>query len=484
MLSFRLLFKLQAYLALFILVYSCKPQKLIYDKKKDAVFIPNNSVFDTAIDSKRYLSYFDPFTLEWANIEFKKDEQLPVKINSPTFFLNYSPFLVYPGDSIEVNLINGYQLDLKNKNNEQRNKEFSFLKDFSSSWGAKEDDFRSRGNNAELNNSNNFYRYLQENQVLYNLKINLLDSLLADNRLVDNAFGKNVRMFYEPDSLNKIVSVYEFYHDSLKKKNVYTQKYKELLPLINSLKSEEHIQHGYFLTVEKIADALLPKKIYRINNHLEFKSCFDTASFLFHGIAKEYILTKIIFAAHRKKISISKSDEENYYYECKTKAYTAIVQNLFSEQKKNNKAAAKHGSNALFDFTTSETTSLDKVIKDNAGKLIVIDFWASWCVPCLQEIPYEKKNQEYFSEKEVIFLNISIDTEMPKWRNAITTNNMNSKYNYVFVNFRESDFVKTHNVELIPRYMIFGKDSKLITDDAPRPSDSKLKELIEKVLSQ
>jgi thiol-disulfide isomerase/thioredoxin len=233
-----------------------------------------------------------------------------------------------------------------------------------------------------------------------------------------------------------------------------------------------------------VADAILPKKIQRISNLEEFESCFDTASHLFDGVAKEYVLAKIMSTANKKKIPVSNSYMTKYYRESKTKAYTSIVRKLFSEQKKINKLAVKVGSDALFDFSSLKLTNIDKIIEDNSGKLIVFDFWASWCIPCLEEIPYENKLQEYFSDKEVVFINVSLDNEMRNWKNAIRANNIVSKNNYLFVNFNESDFIKKYGIELIPRYMLFGKDGKLENDSLPRPSDQAFKYLIEKLLLQ
>ncbi len=43
------------------------------------------------------------------------------------------------------------------------------------------------------------------------------------------------------------------------------------------------------------------------------------------------------------------------------------------------------------------------------GKVVLVNFWATWCPPCRKEIPYLKKLQEEFGEKGLVVLGISID---------------------------------------------------------------------------
>lgn len=75
-------------------------------------------------------------------------------------------------------------------------------------------------------------------------------------------------------------------------------------------------------------------------------------------------------------------------------------------------------------FTCQNAKGKKMSPSDFKGKVLVLDFWASWCGPCRQEIPNMKKFYEEFKGKGVEFLSVSIDAKEEAWRKAMKEENM------------------------------------------------------------
>lgn len=113
------------------------------------------------------------------------------------------------------------------------------------------------------------------------------------------------------------------------------------------------------------------------------------------------------------------------------------------------------------------------VIANPKYKFTIIDFWASWCVPCIAEIPFMKKVSSKFKGKPVRFVSISIDEDnkTSKWIAAAKQNNiLNQPFQYRLINFRTSALTKLVNLKTIPRYLMIDNKGNIISEDFLKPS--------------
>ncbi len=124
-------------------------------------------------------------------------------------------------------------------------------------------------------------------------------------------------------------------------------------------------------------------------------------------------------------------------------------------------------------------TTFDNLLKSHKGKVVYVDFWASWCAPCREGLPNSLKLRNELKGQEVVFIYVSIDRTMKPWQAASEQENLDDyRENYLFVNHQTSDFTKQQKLSSIPRYMIFDKTGKLVYANAPSAESKTLPGLL------
>lgn len=122
-------------------------------------------------------------------------------------------------------------------------------------------------------------------------------------------------------------------------------------------------------------------------------------------------------------------------------------------------------------------------LSDFKGKVVYVDVWATWCGPCKGEIPHLKKVEGEYHGKDVVFLSVSIDAEKSHatWKKFVQDEEL--KGVQLFAGDQSKDITGPYGINGIPRFMVFGKDGKIISANAPRPSSpDDLKKILDRAL--
>jgi len=116
---------------------------------------------------------------------------------------------------------------------------------------------------------------------------------------------------------------------------------------------------------------------------------------------------------------------------------------------------------------------LGELIRSQKGKVIYLDFWASWCTPCRKEIPYGKKLLEYFPSKDFSIIYLSQDENENSWIKAVNIEKMSEKNSYRFLSNEDLHIAQTElKFTAIPYYTLINTKGELAFMNAPRPSET------------
>lgn len=410
-----------------------------YDINRGITKVPRG-VFITDIHWKHQLSFFVPDSIK--RIEFKKDSE------GYFFIETQNPNLDY---LLNVDLVIRKAID------PIKSEQDSFDRIFKFSNIKNDDEFKKR----------NLYH-----DNLYNKKV---------------AFLNEYTQLHKLDSM--VINVWKraLIYEKLSSKLNFSQ-YNKLSPdVIKAFAAEVNNEDI------KDADLLIPhfQSYLSFNrlliSYLKYKSDFNTIPNLmsisvkhFEGKIRDWLMFDLL----------QKTDDRNYGFKVSQQEKTQMTNTFLSICKTDEfkdyikERIILNNTNLKIDELVNinnEVIPLNKVIK---GKISFVDFWASWCAPCRAEMPASKKMRLAFSKKGINFIYISIDENPSAWKKAIRQIGLGEDENYLLPKGNESELAKKFKIESIPRYMIIGKDGKVINADALRPSDPKLKEIFDELLKE
>lgn len=103
---------------------------------------------------------------------------------------------------------------------------------------------------------------------------------------------------------------------------------------------------------------------------------------------------------------------------------------------------------------------LESLIKETGDKVVLLNFFASWCGPCRMEIPDLMKLRKRYSPDQVVLLGISVDQSAADLQAFLAKTN----FNYP-VYQAQSDIVGTLRISSIPRTLLLDQRGELVLDE-------------------
>lgn len=210
----------------------------------------------------------------------------------------------------------------------------------------------------------------------------------------------------------------------------------------------------------------------------EFKNELNNIKNAYDSLRKQHgeIDTMIVRINNRQNTDLFNLLENNYDAQ-----HNAILKKIRAEESlAKGKPSPKF--NNYLNFNGSKT-SLDNF----KGKYVYIDVWATWCRPCIAQIPFLKKMEEKYAHKKIEFISISTDNSstagswdnaLAKWKKMVKDKNLSGVQLYAG---KDTKFAEEYLINGIPRFILIDPKGNIVNANAPRPSDPNLEVLFKEL---
>ena len=124
-----------------------------------------------------------------------------------------------------------------------------------------------------------------------------------------------------------------------------------------------------------------------------------------------------------------------------------------------------------------DSTDVVKLIGSGKGKVTIVNFWASWCPPCREEMPDLRKTKSAYSDDQLLLLGISVDENKAAAEGIVKEFDLNYP-----VYLAQPDVYETFGIQSIPRLLVYDTNGKLVVDHVGAVTYEDLKKLIDELL--
>jgi len=215
--------------------------------------------------------------------------------------------------------------------------------------------------------------------------------------------------------------------------------------------------------------------LYSYNNHLYRQARKEGLDLLQYintnstGFSKDFALARYFYSLNKKSDTLAEINSE--LIKNKFLKNFLILEINKQETKKAERLEIK-----------THSTFVDSLFSKYKGKVVYVDFWATWCVPCLKEFPYSMTLIDQFKDKPIEFLFLCNRSTKENWQKTITEKEL--KGTHVFLNDKQYTELQTlFGIEGIPHYVFVNKQGGFINRTL-RPSDKNIVTKINELLNE
>ena len=299
--------------------------------------------------------------------------------------------------------------------------------------------------------SDPFKRYV-ENTARWNYWYWILNHAVARS----NADTKNLKMASLPNVMTEALDPKKMNDEEA----LLTASYRDFLVVfVTYFNSREHAFDKYTDLGKSMEDKAAFAKKYLSGNVLPYYLC---------RLLRENCTIAPKAAVVNTLAELSRLPKTERYVPLASAKCNEVLTRI--EEKKPVETAAKKGKED--DITLQTVEGKTFYLSDFKGKVVYLDFWASWCGPCRAEFPFSKAMHDKLTDKQkkkIVFLYASIDENEDAWKKALEKLQLQGENGHLKP-AQNAAIMRKLAVNSIPRYVIIDKSGKIVSADATRPS--------------
>jgi thiol-disulfide isomerase/thioredoxin len=317
----------------------------------------------------------------------------------------------------------------------------------------------------------------------YNSNINLVDSVAENGELVTNGLVEKLKLLLAAKRAEHYYTYSRVHKHYAKEDTSEIPEYFSIavdsVSLTNAEAFNDFRQYRFYV-IGRNRDKV-NKTIQ--NEKLDFNSAAFINRFInliaeldADQVVKDEIGKNLYHMYPRLPDSLAKVVFERYPEIVKNKEYVAEL-----NQRVKSMENLKEG-NPAPEFSYPDINGKVVSSKDLLGKVVYIDVWATWCGPCVGEIPSLKKLEQELHGKDIAFVSISTDQDTKKWEQMVKEKELGG------IQLHDADgwrgkIMTDYVISGIPRFILIDKEGKLVSASALRPSNPETKDMLLKLLA-
>ena len=137
-------------------------------------------------------------------------------------------------------------------------------------------------------------------------------------------------------------------------------------------------------------------------------------------------------------------------------------------------------------FSLPDSSGRLHTLEDFRGKIVYLDFWGSWCSPCLKELlPLQKLEEQFLKDSSVAFVSIALEStdQIDDWKNTIRYQDLKG-VQLCAEGQSSNPAPQAYNIQAVPTFMLINRDGTFINAAAPRPSSGKAEAAIRAAIAK